>query len=214
MAMSGDCALARSGGRAGGIRAWTGAWLVWLSSWAMPASASVEVRDAALYAEWRSQHAAAVRAFVRHLQTHGVYALVPDHELLRSASDWQRCQAAPFALPPRSQWPAVVRVLQLVQSLRQAGVLGPFEVHSAYRGIELNRCAGGATGSAHLRSFAIDLVPAAGTDPGPALCAFWRSQGRDWNMGLSRYPSGRIHLDTAGYRTWGADHQSGSAFCR
>jgi hypothetical protein len=38
-------------------------------------------------------------------------------------------------------------------------------------------------------------------------------QGKDWNMGFSRYPSGRIHIDTAGYRTWGYDHTGKSAVC-
>ena len=32
-------------------------------------------------------------------------------------------------------------------------------------------------------------------------------------MGMSLYPSGRVHIDTSGWRTWGADHSRGSAFC-
>ena len=36
--------------------------------------------------------------------------------------------------------------------------------------------------------------------------SFWRAQGKGWNMGLSRYPSGRIHVDRTGWRTWGEDY--------
>ncbi|MFM7706332.1 MAG: D-Ala-D-Ala carboxypeptidase family metallohydrolase, partial [Rubrivivax sp.] len=120
----------------------------------------------------------------------------------------------PFALPPREQWAAVSSVLRLLQALQDQGVVGrSLELHSGYRNPALNTCAQGAPGSAHLRSFAIDFTLLDGSDPTERLCAFWRTQGRAWNMGLSRYPSGRIHLDTAGYRTWGADHTGRSSVC-
>jgi len=45
------------------------------------------------------------------------------------------------------------------------------------------------------------------------LCGFWQEEGRAWNLGLMRYPSGRIHIDTVGYRTWGADHSGKSTAC-
>jgi hypothetical protein len=48
---------------------------------------------------------------------------------------------------------------------------------------------------------------------GERLCRFWREQGRAWDMGLGRYPSGRVHIDRNGYRTWGASHGRGSSFC-
>ena len=107
------------------------------------------------------------------------------------------------ALPPEPQWPSVVQVLRLLQALREAAVLGPIQVHSGYRDEALNRCAGGAARSAHRLAFAIDFMPLAGPDPTPALCAFWREQGPAWRMGLGRYPSGRIHIDTLGHRQWG-----------
>lgn len=179
---------------------------------ALPAQAQ-EVRTAATFAEWRSANANAVHDFEAYLAAQGVNGLVDLAQLLRSASDWQACKAEPYAVPPEPQWPAVKRVLELVRELGKRGVLGHFEVHSAYRPAALNTCAGGAPGSAHLRSFAIDLVPAEGADPGPGLCAFWRQHGAGWQMGLSRYPSGRIHIDTAGHRTWGADHTGQTAFC-
>lgn len=172
-----------------------------------------DARSAAHFATWRATREATVTPFAQHLAEAGLHAVVPLHELLRSASDWQRCDAEPFAVPPAAQWPAVLQVLRLLRQLRADGALGEFEVVSAYRDESLNRCAGGAPRSAHLRHFAVDLLPRHGTDPAAALCTFWRTQGAAWAMGLSRYPSGRIHVDTAGWRTWGADHRGGSAWC-
>jgi hypothetical protein len=163
---------------------------------------------------WRPARADAVAALESHLVQHGVVSVLPLHELLRSASSWQDCAAEPFALPPPAQWPAVVSVLRLVQALRAAGVIGAIEVHSGYRDAPLNACAGGAARSAHLLHFAIDFTPRAGADPGEALCAFWRREGAGWRMGLGRYASGRIHIDTAGYRSWGAPVAAGAAPCR
>ncbi len=165
------------------------------------------------FALWQAAHAAERAAFERHLAAEGVAAVLPLHQLLRSASSWQDCAAEPFALPPPAQWPAVVSVLKLLQALRERGALGEIEVHSGYRAAELNRCAGGAARSAHLVHFAIDFTPADGSDPTERLCAFWREHGRAWQMGFSRYPSGRIHVDTAGWRSWGADHTGRSAVC-
>jgi uncharacterized protein YcbK (DUF882 family) len=91
-------------------------------------------------------------------------------------------------------------------------VLPRFEVVSGYRSPTLNRCAHGAPGSAHTMAFAVDLAPLARQDA-LALCKFWRTEGRGWEMGVSRYPTGRVHIDRNGYRTWGASHKRGSSFC-
>ncbi|MFM8768981.1 MAG: D-Ala-D-Ala carboxypeptidase family metallohydrolase [Rubrivivax sp.] len=166
------------------------------------------------FASWRAANAAQVTAFERHLGEQGVAQVLPLHQLLRSASSWRECASEPFALPPPEHWGAAVSVLRLLQALQAAGVVGTeLEVHSAYRGPALNACAQGAAGSAHLRSFALDFTLPSGPDPTGRLCAFWREHGRAWRMGLSRYPSGRIHIDTAGFRTWGADHTGRSAVC-
>jgi uncharacterized protein YcbK (DUF882 family) len=89
-----------------------------------------------------------------------------------------------------------------------------FEVHSGYRHRELNRCAGGAARSAHLLAFAIDITTQTPPDARQRLCDFWLAHGRSWNMGLGHYPSGRMHIDTHGYRSWGADGSAQSAVCR
>ena len=167
-----------------------------------------ETRTEAMFAQWRVSNQADVDLFADYLQAQSLSGVIALHQLLRSASSWRQCNAEPFAVPPQEQWAEVVSVLRLVKELVTRGILGRFEVHSAYRNAELNECAGGAAGSAHLRTFAVDLVPLEGIDPSPLLCRFWSEHGRSWNMGLGRYPSGRIHIDTSGYRTWGADHNA------
>jgi hypothetical protein len=168
-------------------------------------------RDALLFSHWRSKHAADVDAFEEFLVREHVAAVVPTYQLLRSASMWKECHADPFELPPGEEWPRVRDVLVLLRELRERGVLPPFEVVSAYRDPRLNRCAGGAPGSAHQR-FAVDISPLS-PEEGARLCRFWREQGKPWNMGVSRYPTGRIHIDREGYRTWGASHRRSSSYC-
>lgn len=181
-------------------------------------SAAAGLRNLQTFKDWRADHEPQLQAFSAHLQAAGLAQVVPLHELLKSASAWQECKADPYAIPPREQWPAVLAVLRLLQELRAQGIVGSLQIHSTYRSPGLNACAGGAAASAHMRSFAIDFSPLDAADPsadtGTALCTFWREHGRRWAMGLSRYPSGRIHIDTAGYRTWGADHSGKSAFCK
>lgn len=173
-------------------------------------SVSADERDLRMFAQWAGEHE--TRAFRAMLVEARLYGVVPIHQLLRSASDWRLCRASPFAVPPASHWPAVRSTLSLLKALGEQGALPPFEVVSAYRDLPLNRCAGGAPGSAHKRAFAVDVLLPAWADLSP-LCRFWQQHGQAWNMGLGRYPSGRIHIDTAGYRTWGGDGRVGSSFC-
>jgi hypothetical protein len=168
-------------------------------------------RDAVLFTRWRSGRETEVEAFEGFLVYEKVARVAPTYQLLRSASMWKECRAEPFQLPPPELWPEVRDVLRLLQELHTRGVLPEFEVVSAYRPPRLNRCAGGATRSSHLR-FAVDIAP---LDEAAAdrLCRFWREEGAAWSMGVSRYPSGRIHIDRNGYRTWGASHGRGSSYC-
>ncbi|MFN0186688.1 MAG: D-Ala-D-Ala carboxypeptidase family metallohydrolase [Aquabacterium sp.] len=188
--------------------------IAWLLLCVSLAVSSQETRDAKSFASWRNQNSAVVADFEAHLRSTGLHSVVELHELLRSASSWRECGSEPYAVPPPEQWPSVESVLRLLRELTSQQVLGPFVVHSAYRGAELNKCAGGAAGSAHLRAFAVDLTPNGTEDLTTGICNFWREHGRGWNMGFGRYPSGRLHFDTAGYRTWGSDHTGKSAVCR
>ncbi|MBN8503719.1 MAG: hypothetical protein J0L58_04545 [Burkholderiales bacterium] len=181
------------------------------------ATTPADERDPARFEQWRQPLDAPSRPDVRELEAYlaaeNLGTVVPLYQLLRSASDWRVCAAEPFSVPPPAQWPAMKSVLQLLQHLRQTGVLETFEVVSAHRDEALNRCAQGAPRSAHFVAFAVDLVAEDPKATGARLCRFWQSQGRAWRMGLSQYPSGRIHIDAHGYRTWGADHSTGTAFC-
>lgn len=200
--------------RSSRFRAWLVAGTVAL---AVAAGCAQHPRGETAFAAWMARtpgHAQAAQELERHLVQHGVQDVLPLHALLRSASSWQDCSAEPFAVPPPAQWPSVVSVLALMRELRARGVVGAVEIHSGYRSPALNRCAGGASGSAHLRSFALDFTPLDGTDPTERLCAFWRAHGPAWHMGLGRYPSGRLHIDTAGFRTWGAGPGGGGSVCR
>ena len=178
----------------------------------LPARAEkMDPRGAELFGQWQLRHMAEVQGFSDFLKREAIDKVVPIYELLRSASMWKECEAEPFAVPPREQWPAVKDVLELLQDLRKRDILREFEVVSAYRGPALNRCSGGAPGSAHQR-FAVDIAPLQ-VNQGVALCRYWHVQGKRWDMGLSRYPTGRVHIDRAGWRTWGASHGRGSSFC-
>lgn len=168
-------------------------------------------RDANLFTVWRSKHDTEVARFEEFLVQEQLAQVVPTYQLLRSASMWKECRAEPFQLPPPVEWPRVREVLVLLQELKQRGVLSGFEVVSAYRDPRLNRCAGGAPGSSH-QHFAVDIAPVPEPE-GERLCRFWRDEGQAWDMGLSRYPSGRIHIDRTAWRTWGASHKRGSSYC-
>lgn len=168
-------------------------------------------RDAVLFTHWRARHEAEVNAFEEFLVREQVARVVPTYQLLRSASMWKECHAEPFELPPGSEWPRVRDLLVLLQALRTRGVLPQFEVVSAYRDPRLNRCAGGAPGSSHQR-FAVDIAPLS-REEAQRLCRFWHAEGQAWAMGVSRYPTGRIHIDRTGYRTWGASYRRASSFC-
>jgi uncharacterized protein YcbK (DUF882 family) len=163
-----------------------------------------EARTDALFEQWHTGREAQVQAFDAFLRGEQLSDVIPLAHLLRTASDWQRCRADPFEVPPPSNWPGVASTLRLVAELKRRQLLPPFEVHSAYRNPALNECAHGAEQSAHRTHFALDIVTT-GDQSGwlASLCQFWRNEGQRWHMGLSRYSSGRIHIDTKRYRTWG-----------
>ncbi|MBA2676311.1 D-Ala-D-Ala carboxypeptidase family metallohydrolase [Ramlibacter sp.] len=179
---------------------------------ALPAAAAPEEDDAALFDAWVKTHS--VADFEEDLAKSELNGVVPTRQLLRTATDWKKCGAERFEIPPRAQWADVKKVLKLVAELKKRKVLEDFEGASGYRNPALNRCAAGAPKSSHTISFALDIVPkgAGGADE-QRLCEFWRKEGQAWNMGLSKYPSGRIHLDVSGWRSWGADHTRATSFC-
>ena len=154
-------------------------------------------------ASWRPVY---VKAFDDWLTAQGVGGVVPTWQLLRTASMWKNCNAEPFEVPPPAEWPHMVETLQYVRK-HVIPVVGPVEPVSVYRNPVLNTCAGGAADSAHRGLFAIDMVPLRPTDRMSlmkGLCAIHAWQGGGSKVGLGFYKGLRFHIDSKGYRKWGA----------
>lgn len=178
------------------------------------------------YVAWLAtgDHRQSVQAYNQFLKQKGLADLVPDHELLRSARDWQKCGVEPYAVPPREIWSNIVPTLSILKALVDDGVINDFEVTSVYRALSLNRCAGGADASRHVFNAALDfrIGPEQPSDldqfniqqTKTKLCQFWATKGQTLNMGLGVYASGQIHIDSQGFRSWGPDHHYRTSICQ
>ena len=188
------------------------------ATWWNPASDYVTAgQDEPGYRAWIARQpwrAGTVSAFHRYLDAAGVAYVVPTWQLLRTASDWQRCGAEPFDVPPLAEWANVVQTLRYVRDYVVPSV-GPVEAVSAYRNPLLNRCAGGAPNSVHQHLSAIDLVPLQPTSRDglmARLCPTHAAEGRRYAVGLGFYSKVRFHVDSSRFRTWGRN-DSGSLAC-
>ena len=178
------------------------------------------------YVAWlaSADHQQAVQAYKQFLKQKGLANLVPDHELLSSARDWQKCGVEPYAVPPREIWSNIVPTLSILKALVDDGVINDFEVTSVYRALSLNRCAGGADASRHVFNAALDfrIGPEQPSDldqfniqqTKTKLCQFWATKGQALNMGLGVYASGQIHIDSQGFRAWEPDHHYKTSICQ
>lgn len=151
-------------------------------------------------------------AYEAYLHAQGLDRVIPMPELLRSGRHWHECNTSEFAVPPRKEWGAMVPTLRLVGELETAGVLAHAEVASAWRSPVFNRCEGGSSESRHLSNNALDFDIVNGISVS-ALCAYWHENGARRRFGLGFYSSGKIHVDTSGFRTWGYDHHGGTSLC-
>lgn len=166
------------------------------------------------YRTWLANgHQADVDAYRAYLTQQDVGDAVPMSALLRTARSWQRCGNREFSVPPRELWPQMAPTLRLIARLRDDGMIDPQLARSVYRDPELNRCAGGADRSKHLLNTAVDFDLPPSDDNVARLCAFWREHGQASNMGLGFYTPTAIHIDTAGYRTWGSDFTHRTSLC-
>ena len=159
-------------------------------------------------------HAASVTALNTYLVTYGVGQVVPTWQLLRTASDWQKCGAPAFEVPPSSEWPHLVQTLRYVRD-KVIPILGPVEPVSVYRNPSLNQCAGGAQESAHRFMQAVDLVPLrpiTRAEMIKTLCATHERSGVSYGVGLGFYVGLRFHIDSRKFRTWGVN-DAGSIAC-
>jgi hypothetical protein len=177
------------------------------------------------YHNWSSvsYNLSLAREYDHFLQRNQVGNIIPMHELLRTARDWEKCGRSEYMVPSRELWNNQIPTLRVFKYLVAAKVLTDFEVTSVYRDLPLNKCAGGANSSRHLFNSAIDfrIGPQYPRAEDYAfieaskfkLCQFWSQHGQSFNMGLGLYASGQIHIDTQGFRTWGPDLSRHSSMC-
>ena len=169
--------------------------------------------DVQRYDAWRAGvDARGLSTYQRTLDDAGVGDVVPMHALLRSSRRWQDCDAPEFLLPPPDRTAAIVPTLGVVAQLQAMGIVDGSNVRSGYRSAEVNRCSGGSTRSRHVLNNALDFDLSDDHNVA-ALCDFWRTRGPSLAMGLGFYTPTKIHIDTAGHRTWGTDHRRGTSLC-
>ncbi|MCM8557826.1 D-Ala-D-Ala carboxypeptidase family metallohydrolase [Sphingomicrobium sediminis] len=159
--------------------------------------------------------ASRVATFEAYLEARGVGSVFPSWQLLRTASSWRDCGAAPFEVPPRQSWDELVETLDLVRDVVIPN-LGQVEPLSGYRNPYLNNCAGGSRASAHRGGAALDLVPVIQierVDLMRRLCILHGAYGREREFGLGVYAGIRFHVDASGYRSWGLNVAEGGRAC-
>ena len=163
-------------------------------------------------ASWRPVY---VKAFHDYLTTYGVGGVAPTWQLLRTATDWQKCGSEPFEVPPTSAWPNIVAALRYVGTYVTPQI-GPVEVVSVYRNPRLNACAGGAPESTHKTLGAVDMVPLRPITREALisrLCQIHQASGEQFWVGLGLYKGIRFHIDAKKYREWGMAGARGGYGC-
>lgn len=173
--------------------------------------------DGDLFAGWRAGKAKGeVNAIEAYLDREGVGDVLPLGDILRSDARWRHCpNAQPFSVPPRTMWPAIVPTLRYIRD-EVVPAVGPVRVVSGYRDPAANGCFKGAKASRHLRFAALDLMPQRPLkreDLIATLCPLHGRNGARFAVGLGIYKVTRFHIDTAGYRRWGADYRGATSPC-
>jgi uncharacterized protein YcbK (DUF882 family) len=158
-------------------------------------------------------HREDVSAYRTRLERRQLADVVPMDTLLRTSRRWRICLHDEFATPPPALQPNIEPTLRVVARLRDAGLVDPSLARSGWRDARVNRCAGGASSSRHLQNNAIDFDLPERPDNVAALCAWWRRHGPKARMGLGFYTPTAIHIDTAGFRTWGNDRTRRTSLC-
>ena len=157
-----------------------------------------------------------VRAFRAHLAARGLEDVVPVWQLIRTSSSWRECGADRFEVAPADKWDNIVTTLAFVRDEVQPKI-GKVEALSVYRNESLNRCSHGAPQSAHRLFFALDLTPLAGNVTRATMirgiCSAHATHGRDYDTGLGFYSGMRFHVDSSGFRKWGANGKGATSPC-
>jgi hypothetical protein len=188
---------------------------------ASPAAAQeqAEGQSKADYLAWLSRDPGAraqVLSFKAFLEAGEVDGVVPTWQLVRTASAWRDCRGPRFQVAPVAEWAHISATLEFVKDEVEP-VIGKVEAVSGFRNEELNHCAGGAKASAHAHFYALDLVPL-DDDLGRAslirdICRIHEGTGPRFDIGLGFYTGRRFHLDSKGYRKWGADGSGATSPC-
>lgn len=158
----------------------------------------------------------AAREFRDYLAAQDLDEVIPTWQLVRTSSSWRQCGAGPFEVAPREKWANMTTTLKFVRD-EVVPAVGQVEALSVYRNEGLNRCSNGAPASAHRLFFALDLTPAS-QDVSRAgminrVCSAHRARGSDYNAGLGFYSGRRFHVDSHGYRKWGANGRGATSPC-
>jgi len=192
-----------------------------LATFATPSVAQeqAEGQSRADYLAWLSRDAGAraeVLSFKAYLEAADVDGVVPTWQLVRTASKWRDCGGPRFEVAPAGEWTHIAATLGFVKAEIEP-VIGRVEAVSGFRNEELNQCAGGAKASAHRHFYALDLVPADEDLARAALirdiCHIHQASGREFDIGLGFYTGMRFHLDSKGYRKWGANGSGATSPC-
>jgi peptidase M15-like protein len=183
------------------------------------AQEQAEGQSRADYLAWLSRDPGAraeVLSFKSYLDAAGVDDVVPTWQLIRTASKWRDCGGPRFEVAPASEWTHIAATLGFVKAEVEPAI-GKVEAVSGFRNEELNQCAGGAPASAHRHFYALDLVPLDGQLSRATLirdvCRLHQADGRRFAIGLGFYTGNRFHLDSKGFRRWGADGSGATSPC-
>jgi hypothetical protein len=168
---------------------------------------------------WAKRNPDNVRAlgyFRGYLAAQSLESVVPMWQLVRTSSSWRECGAQPFEVPPPDKWNRIVETLKFVRDEVIPSV-GKVETLSAYRNGELNACSNGAPKSAHREFLALDLTPVNNKLGRSAMirsvCQAHAREGQKYDVGLGFYNGRRFHVDSSGFRKWGADGRGATSPC-
>jgi hypothetical protein len=183
-----------------------------------PGSEHAKGQTHADYLAWLAKNPAAraqVLSFRQFLAMNDVDEVIPTWQLVRTASMWRDCSGPRFEVAPFAEWQHIAATLKFVRNHVQP-VIGRVEAVSGYRNGELNSCSGGAPASAHRHFYALDLVPAEPLDRDrmiKGVCAIHGFRGEEYGIGLGFYSGLRFHVDSKGFRKWGADGKGATSPC-
>lgn len=179
---------------------------------------ATDIFSFAAYNSWRNQTPLrdfGIAHFEQFLRREKVYGVIPTYQILRTASMAGDCNQSAFALPPQKYWPNIAGTLRFAK-IYIIPKIGAVEAASGYRNPTLNRCAGGAPGSAHAKYFALDLIPKSNITRKElikAVCKIHDEFGAQHKIGLGFYSKTRFHIDSRSFRRWGPNGRAKTSPC-